>query len=89
MFSFGSSDFPTIAESLRLTKTDPSIANATQRRLVFFIGDPAMKLSFPKPNIRLTKLNDVPLAQVTDTLQALSKVKLSGEVTNEAGSGYD
>ncbi len=85
LFSFGSSDFPTIAESLRLTKTDPSIANATQRRLVFFIGDPAMKLSFPKPNIRLTKLNDVPLAQVTDTLQALSKVKLSGEVTNEAG----
>ena len=85
LFSFGSSDFPSIAESLRLTKTDPSISNATQRRLVFFIGDPALKLSFPKPNIRLSKLNDVPLAQTTDTLQALSKVKLSGEVTNEAG----
>ncbi len=85
LFSFGSSDFPSIAESLRLTKTDPSISNATQRRLVFYIGDPALKLSFPKPNIRLTQLNDVPLAQATDTLQALSKVKLSGEVTNEAG----
>ncbi len=85
LFSFGSNDFPSIAESLRLTKTDPSISNATQRRLVFFIGDPAMKLAFPKPNIRLTQINDVPITQATDTLKALSKVKLSGEVTNEAG----
>ncbi len=85
LFSYDSDDFPSIAESLRQTKTDPSISNATQRRLVFFIGDPALKLSFPKPNIRLTQLNEVPIAQATDTLKALSKVKLSGEVTNELG----
>ncbi len=85
LFSFASNNFPSMAESLRLTKTDPSISNATQRRLVFFIGDPAMKLSFPKPNIRLTQLNEVPIAQTTDTIKALSKVKLSGEVTNEVG----
>jgi hypothetical protein len=38
-----------MAEALRLTKIDPSISNSDQRRLVFFIGDPAMKLSIPKP----------------------------------------
>ncbi|MBT8393675.1 MAG: type IX secretion system sortase PorU, partial [Bacteroidia bacterium] len=85
LFSFGSDEFPSMAESLRQTKTDPSIANASQRRLVFFIGDPAMKLAFPKPNIRLTQINDIPIIQATDTLKALSKVKLSGEVTNGGG----
>ncbi len=85
LFSFGSNEIPSMAEALRLTKTDPSISSATQRRLVFFIGDPAMKLAFPKPNIKLTQINDVPVTQATDTLKALSKVKLSGEVTNAAG----
>jgi len=54
--------------------------------LVFFIGDPAMKLAFPKPNIRLTRINDVPITQATDTLKALSRIKLSGEVTDLSGN---
>ncbi|MFD2726716.1 type IX secretion system sortase PorU [Hyunsoonleella rubra] len=85
-------DYPTMAEALRLTKIDPGIAFSGQRRLVFFIGDPAMKLAFPKPNVRLTEINDVPLAQTTDTLKALSRVKLAGEVTDVNGnllSGYN
>jgi len=53
---------------------------------VFFIGDPAMKLAFPKPNIRLTKINDIPIGQSTDTLKALSYVKLAGEVADFAGN---
>ncbi len=85
LFAFGSDEFPSIAESLRLTKTDPSITGATQRRMVFFIGDPAMKLAFPKPNVKLTQINETPVTQATDTLKALSKIKLSGEVTNAAG----
>ena len=85
LFGYGTNDYPSIAEALRLTKTDPDISSASQRRLVFFIGDPAMKLAFPKPNINLTKINEVPIAQAIDTLKALSKVKLSGEVTDASG----
>ena len=85
LFSFGSYDIPSMAEALRLTKTDPNISSTAQRRLVFFIGDPAMKLAFAKPNIKLTQINDVPITQAADTLKALSKVKLSGEVTDAAG----
>ena len=69
-----------------MTKIDPAISGISQRRLVFFIGDPAMKLAFPKPNIRLTKINDVPIGQATDTLKALSHIKLSGEVTDITGN---
>jgi len=92
LFSFSDNDtytdyeYPSMAEALRLTKNDPSISNRQQRRLVFFIGDPAMKLTFPKPNIRLTKINDVSISQTTDVLQALGHVKLSGEVTDISGN---
>jgi len=92
LFSYSDNDtyedyeYPSMAEALRLTKIDPSISVASQRRLAFFIGDPAMKLAFAKPNIRLTTINDVPLAQSTDTLKALSYVKLAGEITDISGN---
>ncbi|WP_412561576.1 type IX secretion system sortase PorU [Winogradskyella sp. MIT101101] len=86
LFAFGSNDYPTIGEALRLTKTDNSISGITQKRLVFLIGDPAMKLAFPKPDIRLTKVNDVVITQPIDTLKALSYTKLAGEVTDVNGN---
>ena len=86
LFAFGSNDYPTMAEALRLTKNDNSISGISQKRLVFFIGDPAMKLAFPKPEIKLTKVNDVPIDQNIDVLKALDHVKMSGEVVDEAGN---
>ena len=92
LFSYNDTDafedyeYPSMAEALRLTKNLPSISNQSQRRLVFFIGDPAMKLAFPKPSVRLTQINDVPITQATDTLKALSYVKLAGEVTDVSGN---
>lgn len=56
------------------------------RRVIFYIGDPAMPLAFPKKSIRLTKLNGVPIGEATDTLKALSKIKLEGEVINADGT---
>ena len=84
--TYGDNEYPTMAEALRLAKNDPSVSGNSQKNLVFFIGDPAMKLAFSKPNIRLTKINDNPIATATDTLKALSYVKLAGEVTDEAGN---
>ncbi|APY10546.1 peptidase C25 [Seonamhaeicola sp. S2-3] len=84
--SYSDYEYPSIAEALRLAKGDTSISSNSQRRLIFFIGDPAMKLAFPKPNIRLTTLNDVPIGQSTDTIKALSHVKLTGEVTDLSGN---
>lgn len=84
LFAFGSDDYPSMAEALRLAKNDPLIS--TQKEVVFFIGDPAMKLAFPKPNIQLTKINDDPIGQDNDVLQALGRVKLSGEVVDLSGN---
>jgi hypothetical protein len=42
-------------------------------------------LAIPKPNIVLTKVNDVSITQPVDDLKALSYVKLTGEVHDENG----
>lgn len=79
-------EYPSIAEALRLTKIDPAVAGISQKRLVFSIGDPAMKLSIPKPEIRLTQINDMPVNENTSVLQALGYTKLSGQVYDEFGN---
>jgi len=86
LFAFGSNDYPSIGEALRLTKTDNNISGITQKRLVFFIGDPAMKLSIAQPDVRLTRVNDVDITQPIDTLKALSYTKLAGEVVDTNGN---
>ena len=86
LFAFGSNDYPSIGEALRLTKIDNNIAGISQKRLVFLIGDPAMKLAFPEPDIRLTRVNDIDITQPIDTLKALSYTKLAGEVTDTNGN---
>ena len=83
LFGYGTSDYPTPAEALRRTKNSiPS----TLKRVVFYIGDPAMKLAFPQPRVRLTTLNDQPIGLVSDTLKALSRVRMGGEVVDESGN---
>ncbi|MBF8150305.1 type IX secretion system sortase PorU [Winogradskyella sp. F6397] len=86
LFAFEGYENVSVAEALRLTKSDNSIAGSSQKRLVFYIGDPAMKLTFAEPDIRLTKINDVEVAQSTDVLEALSYTKLAGEVIDANGN---
>ncbi|MEC7785221.1 MAG: type IX secretion system sortase PorU [Bacteroidota bacterium] len=82
LFSFGTNTIKSVAENLRETKNQ---INDDNRRVIFFIGDPAMKLAFAKPDIRLTAINDMPITQQIDTLKALSRMKMSGEVVDENG----
>jgi hypothetical protein len=75
-----------MAEALRLTKNDPEISNIIQRRLVFFIGDPAMKLAFPKPNIKITSINDIAINDLIDPIEALSYVNVKGQIEDLGGN---
>lgn len=70
-----------IAEALRRAKNNYN----SPTLMVFYIGDPALKLSIPKPKIVLTKVNDVPSESSTVVFNALSKIKLSGEVRDVNG----
>src|SRR5690606_11497823 len=56
-----------------------------QQGMVSFIGDPALKLAMPKPNIIITHVNEEPIENFTGSLRALDRVKLKGQVTTESG----
>jgi len=83
LFGFGVDIPVTPAEAIRRAKND--ISNS-KRRVVFYIGDPALNLAFPKKDIRLTTINGQPLGQANTVLQALSRVTLGGEVLSENGT---
>src|SRR5690606_10829104 len=89
LFGFNSDNYRTPAEAVMITKN--GIGNVN-RRAISFIGDPAFQLAFPKKDIRLTTLNGEPLTKLSDTLKALSKVRLGGQVVDEMGNivtGYN
>lgn len=84
LFGFGGEDY-SIAEAMMQMKNDPA-ATSEQRLFVFYLGDPAMKLAQAKPNIQLTKINNVDISQAADTLKALSRVTLEGVVTDASNA---
>ena len=80
LFSYGSDNYTSIAEALRLAKNE-RISTATN--VVFYLGDPALMLAIPRPKVVLTKVNDMPITGPIDDLQSLAFVKLSGMVLDE------
>jgi len=71
----------TIAESLSKAKNEFS---NFQKFFIYYLGDPAMRLAIPEPNIRITRMNGVDVTQSLDTLKALSRVSFEGVVTDNA-----
>lgn len=78
LFDYDNND-ETIAESVARAKRNIS---GNGKRIVFFIGDPAMRLPLPKPRVQLTSINDIPISQFSDTLQGLGKYKFEGQIVD-------
>ena len=83
LFGYGLDIPNTPAEALRISKNSIGSEN---RRVVFYIGDPSMHLAFPKQKIELTTINEIPIAESTEVLKALDKVKLGGEIQDINGN---
>ncbi|NDI98462.1 type IX secretion system sortase PorU [Flavobacterium sp. LaA7.5] len=81
LYAFDGGQYPSMAEALRQAKS-----NQETYRLIAFVGDPALKLAVAEPNIVLTKINDIPIADVTEPIKSLENVTLAGNVTTESGS---
>nr|WP_196890479.1 type IX secretion system sortase PorU [Aureivirga marina] len=81
---------------VQIEENDLSIANILleaknsyanyQKYYAFFIGDPAMRLAVPKPNIKITSLNGKDISQPLDSLKALSHPIFEGVVTDNSGN---
>lgn len=69
---------PRIGDVMRLTKNN-SLSGRINRNFAL-LGDPSMRLAYPQQQVVLTKLNGKPVTEKLDTLKALSKITLEGEV---------
>ena len=83
LFNFDNVGYVSVAEALRKSKNEETNGS---KRVVSYIGDPALKLAIPQPNIQLTKVNDVAVSSGQElVLKALDRVKLTGQVTGQNG----
>ena len=80
LFTMENNSYISIAETLRRSKISLGGSN---KRVVFYIGDPALKLAIPRPKVVLTKVNGENINTTSLSLQALSLATLSGEVLDE------
>ncbi len=90
LFAYELDDYPTISEALRLSKND--FFGTSQKRIIFFIGDPALKLAIPQGRVDLTHLNGNELEGLDDEnkqLRALDRVNLAGQISDKNGELQD
>ena len=66
-------EFPRLGDIFRETKRESG--TSVNNRNFTFLGDPALRLAYPKYNINTTVIND--------TLKALSEVTIEGEVVDD------
>lgn len=72
---------PTIGEVMKLAKNN--IFGGENNRKFILLGDPSMTLAYPKHEVITTHINEEPLDEFNlDTLKALSRVKIKGQVTD-------
>lgn len=80
LLSYGSNKYVSIAEALRVSKNyNPNSAT----NVVLYLGDPALMLAVPKPKVTLVKVNDIPINQAIPDFKSLSKMKITGQITDE------
>lgn len=63
-----------------------SSGDIINNRKFTLLGDPALQLGFPQHQVNTTSINGRPPGATPDTLQALNKYTITGEVTSQAGS---
>ncbi|WP_165732980.1 type IX secretion system sortase PorU [Polaribacter sp. 20A6] len=84
LLEYGDASIPdnlSIAEALTVAKNRSS---SSQKFFIFSFGDPAMKLAIPRPNVRITKMNEKEITSSIDTLKALSRVSFEGVVVDDS-----
>ncbi|MEP7168942.1 MAG: type IX secretion system sortase PorU [Bacteroidota bacterium] len=73
-----SGEMPRLGDIFRLTKID-NVQGVNPRNFTL-LGDPAVRLAYPKYDIIATKINGQTIVPLADTINALSKITISGEV---------
>jgi hypothetical protein len=68
----------TLGDMLRIAKNNTNTNDGNRK--FSLLGDPALRLALPSYNVVVTKINSSPIVSPHDTLKALSKITIEGEV---------
>jgi len=74
---------PTLGTAIMKAKQTAGPGTFNNNRKFYLMGDPAMKLAFPENKIVLNKINQVAVNSGKDTIKALMKVTVEGEIQNQ------
>lgn len=79
-------EYPSISEVLRRAKNTGQDSLDINARKFTLLGDPSLKLAFPRYHVGVTTINGKPAnASEPDTLSALEKSTISGTILNDNG----
>ena len=89
-----SSSENTMGSIMKNAKNDPSLGSTVNKRKFALIGNPALKIPYPQLNIQTNNISLIEenlekgVASIkTDTINALSKVKVSGQIIDGIENG--
>ncbi len=78
----------TLGKLNMLTKNGVSAGNDSKPNFSL-LGDPALKLNYPKYEIKTTSINGIDVSIFTDTLKALEEITIQGKVLKSNGEIHD
>jgi len=74
----------TFGEIILDTKNTPG--GGSDKRSFMLLGDPALKIALPYEKVVLDSVNNLDVNMTSDTLRALSKVRMSGHIEDQYGN---
>ena len=83
VFDKSSGQYLTCGEIFEQTKvdySDPYVRN------FILLGDPAVRMAFPEFNVKTNTINGIDINLQIDTIKALSKIVITGEVQDHSGN---
>lgn len=81
-----SGKMPRLGDVIKTTKNLSVSAASSNHRNFTLLGDPALRLSYPHESIKTNTLNAQNIAVTADTMKALSKITITGQLQDKMGN---
>jgi len=89
LFSGTKGEYPRFGDVIAYAKNKMGGYDASLVRNFVLLGDPALRLAYPRYNVLTTQINGKPINQEMDTIPAMQPVELKGIVADASGQKLD
>ncbi len=73
-------NYNTIGEAIKIAKNKYGSSSESNKRCFVLMGDPALRLAYPKYKIVTKSINKKSVSEIPDTIKAFAKVTIQGEI---------